>query len=372
MRLGFDATYLLEPRKSGVETYTLNLVRALLALPDRPETVLYAAGPAVPPDAEPLFRAADRARVSRVPRLWLRLRMPLAMWRDRVSVAHFPGTLLPSWLPCPAVTTFYDLAAYRYPETYDPAERPIYERLVPAAAARSKAIIAISESTKRDLDELLHVPEAKIAVTPLAANARFRPVPDAAHLVAERFGLRQPYLLACVGSGHPRKNLKAVIEAFGDLGSRAGSPAPRDFRLAIVGSVDRDAEARAALERSPARDRITLLGHVPEDDLPAIYSAAAVFCFPSLYEGFGLPVLEAMACGTPVVCSNTSSLPEVAGDAAVLIDPSEPHSLAEALQALMENTPRREALSAAGLARSREFTWERTARLTLAAYRLAV
>jgi len=361
MRLGIDASYLLEPQKSGVETYTLNLVRALLALPDRPETFLYAAGRDRPADAVPLFAAADRARVSRVSRLWLRLRMPLAMWSDRVSVAHFPGTLLPAWLPCPAVTTFYDLAAYRYPALYDPAERPIYDRLVPAAAARSAAIVAISEATKRDLVEFLHVPEAKIVVTPLGADPRVRPVPEAAAIVAERFGLRQPYLLACVGSGHPRKNLKAVIEAFRTLGDG-------DLGLAIVGSADRDPEARAALERSPARDRIVLLGHVPEDDLPAIYSAAVIFCFPSLYEGFGLPVLEAMACGTPVVCSNASSLPEVAGHAAVLIDPHEPSALAEAVRTLLANVAHRQALAAAGLARAREFTWERTARLTLGTY----
>jgi len=364
MRLGIDATYLLEPRKSGVETYTLNLVRALFALPDRPETFLYAAGAAVPPDAAPLFRAADRARVSRVPRLWLRLRMPFAMWRDRVSVAHFPGTLLPAWLPCPAVTTFYDLAAYRYPEMYDPSERPIYERLIPASAARSAALIAISESTKRDLIEFLRVPEAKITVTPLGVDPRFAPV-TAAAAIAERLGLKQPYLLACVGSGHPRKNLKAVVEAFDHL-------AQPGLHLAIIGAAQRDPEALAAIEHSPSRDRIVLLGQVPEDSLPAIYSAAAVFCFPSLYEGFGLPVLEAMACGTLVVCSNTSSLPEVAGNAAVLIDPADPGSLAQAVHALLEDDARRRALSAAGLARAREFTWERTARLTLAAYQSAV
>ncbi len=363
MRLGIDASYLLEARKSGVETYTLNLLRAWLSLPDRPETFLYAAGPEAPPDAASVLEAADCARVSRIPRLWLRLRMPFAMWRDRLTVAHFPGTLLPPWLPCPAVTTFYDLAFFRYPEMYDPSERPIYDRLIPASAARSAAIIAVSESTKRDLIEFLHVPEAKITVTPLGVDPRFAPVTDAAAIV-ERLGLKQPYLLACIGSGHRRKNLRAVVEAFDRL-------ARPDLRLVVVGAAQRDPEALAAIERSSSRDRILLLGHLPEDSLPAVYSAAAVFCFPSLYEGFGLPVLEALACGTPVVCSNTSSLLEVAGNAAVFIDPAEPGSLALAVQALLEDEARRRALSAAGLARAREFTWERTARLTLAAYRSA-
>jgi glycosyltransferase involved in cell wall biosynthesis len=364
MRVGIDATYLLEPRKSGVETYTLNLVRALLPLPGRPETYLYAAGPEAPPDAAALFEAADRRWVSRVSRLWLRLRLPLALWLDAADVAHFPGTLLPAWLPCPAVTTFYDLARFHYPDLYDPSEQPIYEHAIPRSAERSAIVIAISEATKQDLMRFLSVPEPKIAVTPLGVDARFHPQTDARQTVAERFGLEAPYILACVGSGHARKNLKAAVEAF-DLLS---APGPR---LVVVGAADRDAEALAAIERSPRREGIVLLGHIPEADLPAVYSAAEVFCFPSLHEGFGLPVLEAMACGTPVVCSNTSSLPEVAGEAAVMVDPRDVGALAVAIDGLLQDPDARAVLREAGLARAREFTWERTARLTVAAYQQA-
>jgi glycosyltransferase involved in cell wall biosynthesis len=364
MRVGLDATYLLQPHKSGVETYTLNLVRALLGLPERPEVFLYAAGPERPADAEPLLAAADRARLSSVPRLWLRLRMPLLMAWDRVTVAHFPGTLLPLGLPCPAVTTFYDLAALHYPELYDPSELGHYEALIPSAARRSAAIIAISECTKRDLVERMGVPETKVHVTPLGVDARFRPVPDADEVVRDRYCLDPPYVLACVGSGHPRKNLRGVVEAF----SRLASP---DTALAIVGTAERDPAAQLAVEASPARDRIVRLGHVPEADLPAIYSAAAVFCFPSLYEGFGLPVLEAMACGTPVIGAGTSSLPEVGGDVAVYIDPTDPEALAAALGELLGDEARRRDLGARGVAWARRFTWERTATLTLRAYQAA-
>ena len=364
MRVGIDASYLLEPQKSGVETYTLNLVRALLAMPERPETFLYAAARADAPDAAPLFDKADGARVSRFPRLWLRLRMPLAMARDRVKVAHFPGTILPRWLPCPAVTTFYDLAAVHYPELYDPAELDHYRELVPSAARRSGVILAISDSTKRDLVEHFGVAPEKVVVTPLGVDPKFAPVPDAGQIVAQRFGLRQPYILACVGSGHPRKNLKAVVQAFSRL--------PQSDRiLAIVGSAERDQEAQQAIRRSPVGARIVCLGHVPEADLPAIYSGASLFCFPSLYEGFGLPVLEAMACGTPVVCSNTSSLPEVAGDAALMVDPNAPEELVEALRSLLDNTDKRHALAATGHRRAKQFTWTRTAELTVEAYRAA-
>jgi glycosyltransferase involved in cell wall biosynthesis len=281
-----------------------------------------------------------------------------------VQVAHFPGTLLPAWLPCTAVVTFYDMASQRYPDLYSPAERRIYETLIPRAAQREAAILAISESTKRDVVSSLRVPEEKVFVTPLGVDARFAPVPGAAGIVARRFGLAFPYVLACVGSGHARKNLRGVVEAFSGLRD-AG------VHLAIVGAADRDPAALAAIEASPARERIHLLGHVAEEDLPAIYSAARVFCFPSRYEGFGLPVLEAMACGTPVVCANTSALPEVAGAAAVMVAPEDTDALAEALSALLGDEARRAMLSAAGLARAKQFTWERCARLTLRAYEAA-
>jgi glycosyltransferase involved in cell wall biosynthesis len=362
MRVGIEASYLLEPHKSGVETYTLNLLRALLASPGRPEIFLYAAAAKGPgADAQALFGKAKRVRWSRWRRLWLRLRLPPLLWADRIQVAHFPGTILPPWLPCPAVITFYDLAALRLPHLYPPRELRLYERLIPRAAQRAAAILAISESTKRDLVELLGVAAEKIFVTPLGVAPQFAPVPKAGELVARRFGLPQPYLLACVGSGHPRKNLRAVVEAFGKLPLR-------DLRLAIVGCAARDPRALAAIEASPARDRIVLLGHVREQDLPALYTAATLLCFPSLYEGFGLPVLEAMACGTPVICARTSSLPEVAGQAAVFVEPCDVEALAAAMEALLGDAPRRQELASAGLARARQFSWARTAQLTLAAY----
>lgn len=362
MRVGVEASYLLEPRKSGVETYTLNLVRALLELGERPEIYLYAAGQQpVPSEAQELLHKADAARVSHVGRLWLRLRLPIAMHRDRLDVAHFPGTLLPTWLPCPTVTTFYDLAAFRYPELYDPRELTLYQRVIPASARRAAAILAISEHTKRDVVGFLGVEEGKVHVTPLGVSEIFVPVAGAHDLVSGRYGVDGPYVLASVGSGHPRKNLRAVIEAFGRLTTEA--------HLVIVGSAERDPQALAAIQQSPRREKIKLLGHVPEEDLPAIYSAARVFCFPSLYEGFGLPVLEAMACGTPVVCSGRSSLPEVAGDAAVMVDPTDIAALSCAIDDLLNDERRRLELAAKGLERAKLFSWRKTAELTVEVYR---
>jgi len=362
--MGIDATYLLTAERTGVETYALQLLWALLGLSGGSETFLYAAGGGPPPDAAGLFAGAGRSRLSPTPRLWLRARMPLLMALDRVKVAHFPGTLLPLWLPCPAVTTFYDLAVLHYPHLYDPRERGYYDHLIPAAAHRSAAVLAISESTARDVISAFDVDPAKVFVTPLGVAPRFRPIEDAPSRVAGRYGIENPYILAAVGSGHPRKNLVGVVEAFSAL-------AQPDLSLVIVGAAQRDQAAVRAAEASPLKDRIHLLGYVPQEDLPMIYSAASVFCFPSLYEGFGLPVLESMACGTPVVCSNTSSLPEVAGDAAVLIDPSDPAQLPRAIGEVLRDGELSARLSAAGRRRAAGFTWERCARMTLEAYRYA-
>lgn len=364
MRVGIDASYLLTPEKSGVETYALNLVRGLLRLQERPECFLYAAGSEPGEDTRGLWQHADKARLSRKTRLWLRLRMPLLMALDRVQVAHFPGGLLPKWLPAPAVVTFYDFAALRYPELYDPRELGYYETLIPQAAHRASVVIAISQATKADLVRAFDVPDSKVVVTPLAADPRFRPVPDADARVRGKYGIEAGYVLGCVGSGHPRKNLSAVMAAFDKLPEQ-------DAHLVIVGAVSRDPEALRAVESSPRRDRIHLLGHVPEEDLPAIYSAAGVLCFPSLFEGFGLPVLEAMSCGTPVVCSNVSAMPEVAGDAALLVDPLDTQAICDALARILGEAQFRSDLVARGIARAGEFTWEHTAQLTVEAYRKA-
>lgn len=364
IRVGLEATYLLTAEKSGVETYTLNLVRGLLSLRNPPELGLYLAGRQAPPAAAELFRRAWRVRRSPLRRLWLRLHVSVLMRWDGVRVAHFPGTLLPLWLPCPAVTTFYDLAAVHHPELYDAVELRLYRRLVPQAAHRAAVVLAISETTKQDLVTHFDVAADKVKVTPLAASSRFAPVPDARRIVADRFGIDAPYVLACVGSGHPRKNLVAVVHAWERLSS--------DTLLVIVGSIRRDVRAREAVAQSPKRDWCRVLGHVPETDLAALYSAAEAFCYPSLYEGFGLPVLEAMACGAPVVCSNTSSLPEVAGEAAVFVAPRDVEALAAALDRILTDDQRRAELSVAGRRRAGLFSWRRTAELTVAAYHRAI
>ncbi len=364
MRIGIDASYLLTPQKSGVEMYTLNLVRALLRLEERPRLYLYGAGPSPGPDTEGLWRAAGRTRLSARTRLWLRMRIPALMGLDRIGVAHFPGGLLPTTVPAPSVITFYDFAALAYPELYDPRERSYYDTIIPRSAQRASAVIAISERTKADAVRAFGLDEDKVVVTPLGVDPQFRPVPDAAQLVRDRYGVGPGYILGCVGSGHPRKNLKAVVSAF-ELMPGAG------VDLVIVGSVQRDQEACALIEASPRRERIHALGYVPETDLPAIYSAAGALCFPSLFEGFGLPVLEAMACGTPVVCSAAGALGEVAGDAAMVVEPENRPRIAEALECVLTDERARSDLAQRGLAQARRYTWDRTARLTLEAYHRA-
>ncbi|MBV2182779.1 MAG: glycosyltransferase family 4 protein, partial [Castellaniella sp.] len=272
--------------------------------------------------------------------------------------------LLPTTVPAPSVITFYDFAALAYPELYDPRERSYYDTIIPRSAQRASAVIAISERTKADAVRAFGLDEDKVVVTPLGVDPQFRPVPDAAQLVRDRYGVGPGYILGCVGSGHPRKNLKAVVSAF-ELMPGAG------VDLVIVGSVQRDQEACALIEASPRRERIHALGYVPETDLPAIYSAAGALCFPSLFEGFGLPVLEAMACGVPVVCSNASTLPEVAGSAAALHEPKDVDQLLALLQTGLEDEHWRTQAQAAGLEQAARFSWARCTERTLQAYEAA-
>jgi glycosyltransferase involved in cell wall biosynthesis len=230
---------------------------------------------------------------------------------------------------------------------------------------RVDAIITDSECSQRDIAHYLQVPKEKITVTMLAAARHFRVLSQAESAPAlARAGVAPPYILY-VGSLEPRKNLLRLLEAYRLV--REWSPR---WGLVIVGARNawKSTPVAAAVERYGLQDNVTFTGYVPDEDLPALYNGAGLFCFPSLYEGFGLPVLEAMACGAPVVTSNTSSLPEVAGEAALLVDPYDVEAIAAAMQRVLSEPELAEDLRRRGLARAAEFTWERTARETIAVY----
>ena len=293
--------------------------------------------------------------------------VPRLLRKQSAALYHSPYYLMPYRPGAPAVLTCYDLIPLLYPEYYSAAQRLIYRLAHRLALRATQAILSISEATRADLVRYFQVDARRIVVTPLAADARFAPSsPEHVAATCRKHGLPQAYVLY-FGSNKPHKNLTRLIQAWNLQRSAAGVG---DSVLVIAGHWEpRYAEAKRLVEALGLKDRVIFIGAVDEADLPALYSGARLFVFPSLYEGFGLPVLEAMACGTPVVYSASSSLPEVAGDAGLTFDPGDVEALATTIQRVLANPDLRVHLRQRGLERAAQFTWDRTARATLEVYR---
>jgi glycosyltransferase involved in cell wall biosynthesis len=272
---------------------------------------------------------------------------------------------LPLWSPCPTVGTVHDFSALHVEAKYDRARMAYILKVLPALMRRLDHVLTVSESSRRDIVEYARVPPERVTVTPLGVDLeRFRPPadPEAARAAAAALGVTVHYVLYVSRLEHPGKNHVGLIRAFGILAQRHPD---LPHALVLAGPDWSGADViRAEAARSPVADRIRVLGALPGDALTALYQGADLFAFPSLYEGFGLPVLEAMACGAPVACANVSSIPEVAGDAAALFDPADPGAIADALEAVLAHPDEALRLRVLGLARAATFSWARTARMT--------
>lgn len=280
------------------------------------------------------------------------------------ALYHSPYFLFPYRTGMPTVLTFYDVTPLLYPQTVSLKARIFFRIAATVALRAASLILTVSEATRADLTRYFLVQPEKISLTPLAADPRFQPQPSAEiDRIRAKYDLPTRFVLY-FGSNKPHKNLPALIDAFAQMSPRHTPP------LIIGGFWDRrypQPRHRAAQLR--LGESVRFLGAVDDADLPALYSAATILVFPSLYEGFGLPVLEAMSCGTPVACANTSSLPEIVGEAARLFDPHSVVEIKEAMSALLEDDPLRADLSARGLERANQFSWQRTAASTLRCYR---
>ncbi len=280
--------------------------------------------------------------------------------RSRAAILHSPYFVKPYFLPIRSIVTIFDLIPIHYPAELSNSALHLIFRLATWLAARTSArVIVPSVAAEEDLVAHLHVPHRKISVVVLGVESRFIPQLEAAvMMVREKYSLSEKYILY-VGSNKPHKNLEALVQAW----DRAGV----DAELVIAGAWDK---RYGASGRGNAGTRRPIFLHNIEDvDLPALYSGATTFVMPSLYEGFGLPLLEAMACGAPVISSNVSSMPEVAGDAALYFEPHDTHGLAELIARVVSDRGLQEEMRDKSLARAKEFSWERTASETLAAYR---
>jgi glycosyltransferase involved in cell wall biosynthesis len=373
MRVGY-LTYGLDRKPTGIGRYALELLRALAALPDGPELVLLTTERDDPHQLWERFERHPLPGCRLLPALLTlgNARLSAAAQRHGLDLIHDPNGIAPFlWpvRPAPLVATVHDAFAYVYPETQARLDVWRCRALLPAALRRAAAVITDSEHSRRDLAHHLRLPPDSIAVAPLAAGACFAPVSDSCQRAAvlEAHQIEQPYLLY-TGGINPRKNIIALLKAFALL-----CPSHPQLQLVIVGKPQwRATPLEAASQQLGIAERIRLVGYVADADLPTLYRAASCFVFPSLYEGFGLPPLEALACGTPVVCSNSSSLPEVVGDAALLVEPHDISGLARAIERVLDEPELAAELRARGLRRAAGFSWERTARITVEIYQAAL
>jgi glycosyltransferase involved in cell wall biosynthesis len=298
------------------------------------------------------------------------LPLELSSRRLGLDVLHCPDFIPPFRRSCPAVITVHDLAFLRFPGLQTDASQRYYGQITRAVES-AEHIIAVSESTKRDLVSLAGASTRKISVVYEAAGPAFRPTSaDAVAAARQRYGIEGDYILF-VSTIEPRKNIPFLLQAYARLRETWSSSDPLP-RLVLAGRKGWLYDSVfAVLEQLRLGDAVVCTGGVAIADLPALYSGALFFVLPSLYEGFGLPVLEAMSCGAPVITSNISSLPEVTGDAALLVDPQDMVGLCTAMKRLCQDQPLRQDLSRRGMTRAAGFSWERAACETLAVYRTA-
>ncbi|MCL4858961.1 MAG: glycosyltransferase family 4 protein [Caldilineaceae bacterium] len=371
MLIGVDASRALRAKRTGVERYALEIIRHLLALPEAAPHAwrLYVDGPAertlfglppAPHGPEVEFCLLPRRR------LWTHRALAREVVARRPDVLFVPAHVLPFVLPTsrlpPSVVTIHDMGYRHFPTAHTWAQRYYLELSTRWSAWAATQLIAVSQATATDLARFYATPRHKVAVIHEAGPGPARVSETDVTQTLARHGITRPYLLY-VGSIQPRKNLVRLLDAYAQASGRGGLHCD----LVLVGGGGWLADPIYAHARKLAvRDRIHLLGYTADDDLPALYRGAQGFCFPSLFEGFGLPVLEAQSYGTPVMTATNSSLPEIAGDAAILVDPTDVDAIADAMLRLSQDESLRQRLIAAGHENVKRFSWRKAAQETLA------
>ncbi len=371
MRIAIDARY-VQDHFPGIGRYTYNLIRHLAQVTDDPLIVFH--NPALRNshyDIEGLAKAGNislvrsNARTFSLSEQW---QLSVAALRRHADLLHSPYYVKPYLPALPSVATIYDAISALYPE-YLPSHRSrwIFDITMRLALATSRRVLTLSQCSREDLTRLYGTSPQKMVVTYLAPDPHYHPLERAACVpLRDKYGLPEQFALY-VGIDKPHKNLTMLLEAVGIARGHS------DVRLVMAGAHDpRWPQAERTVARLGLGDAVKMVRNVPEQEMPLLFNLAKCFVFPSLYEGFGLPPLEAMACGVPVICSNRSSLPEVVGDAAVQLDPTEAAAWGKAISEVWESTELRADLVSRGLTRAGQFTWEDTARKTLEAYREAL
>lgn len=365
--VGIDVTSALSQR-AGIGRYTRELVSALIRFDKASEFVLFSArqpswdslSSRIPKDAH--VRYTQSFLTERwLYRIWYRLRIPIPVqsFTGDIDLFYSPDFVLPPVRDgVPTILTVHDLSFIHYPETFTSSLRNYLNQVVPRSVRRATHVLADSQSTKDDLHSIWQIEEEKISVLYSGVDGSFRPPSDKSKRsdVRERYGLSdEPYIFS-VSTIQPRKNYQMLIRAF------KGVVDDFPHRLVIAGEKGwLYEETFNEVTRQGLEEKVTFLGFVEDEDLPALYSEATLFVFPSLYEGFGFPILEAMACGVPVLVSSASCLPEIAGEAAVVLPPQHEEAWTATIRDLLDDPNRRAQIVASGFLRVRQFGWKSAA-----------
>lgn len=370
LRIAIDA-HSVGTGLAGNESYIASLIEALAEIDTVNHYTLYVTRrEAVERFSNRWPHVQVRRTLPHTPLVRIPVTLSAELRRNPVDVLHVQYTA-PPLAPCPVVATIHDLSFEHLPETFKRRSRAQLRLTVRRTARAASQVLVPSEHTRRDIIETYKLEPERVRVTPLAAARSFAPVRDEEERARVRahYKIEGDYILA-VGSIQPRKNLARLVAAYSAL--RRARPHATLPKLVIVGRrAWLYSETLRAVREHELNDRVVLTGYVPEVDLPALYTGALAFVYPSYFEGFGLPPLEAMQCGTAVIAGNRTSLPEVVGDAGLLVDPFNVQALTEALARVIDDTDLRAHLCTKGLERAKLFDWQETARLTLAAYERA-
>jgi len=371
LRIAIDA-HSVGAKLAGNESYATNLIEALARVDSVNEYTLYVT------TAEARARFSQRwpnfriqTTLPHTPLIRIPLTLATELRKRPVDVLHVQFTA-PPFSPCPVVVSVHDLSFEHLPQTFNRRSRTQLRLTVRHSVRRAARILTLSEHTRRDMIETYGTSPERITAIPLAAPSYFGRVREERELQRVRhiYGIEGDYIL-CVSSIQPRKNLPRLVRAYESLRNKRG---PGKLpKLVLVGKCawlyD---ETLRSIEEGRMKDSVILTGYVPQSDLPALYSGSICFVYPSYFEGFGLPPLEAMKCGAPVIAGNRTSLPEVVGDAGILVDPYDVNAIAAAIERLIDDPDYRQQLRVKGLARSSVFDWNETARRTLDVYEQVV
>jgi glycosyltransferase involved in cell wall biosynthesis len=370
LRIAIDA-HSVGTGLGGNESYATNLIEALAEIDKENRYSLYVTR------REAVERFSNRwpnfdvrATLPHTPLIRIPLILSAELRRSPVDVLHVQFTA-PPFSPCPVVVSIHDLSFEHLPQTFKWRSRKQLRITVRRSAREASQVIALSEHARKDIISTYCIAPEKVTAIPLAAAAHFRPIRNDEELqrVRQTYGIEGEYILS-VGAIQPRKNLSRLVAAYSHL--RRATPEGNLPKLVLAGKCAwLYEETLRTIKELQVSDSVILTGYVPESDLPVLYSGALCFVYPSYFEGFGLPPLEAMKCGVPVIVGNRTSLPEVVGDAAILVDPFDAEAIAGAMDKLISDSNLRAALAARGLARAKLFDWRETARQTLTVYQRA-